>query len=101
MEKLSDDDLIRVLLEALQANEGPPLIRLRMRLRDLGKNRGDEGQQFRLLQRACRESPGLALGLEEAGLGKVAEMTPHPPSAERGRLVQAFNVVVEERWEDY
>ena len=101
MDKLSDEDLVVILLEVLHKHEGPPLARLRLRLRELGKNKGDEGQQFRLLQKACRESADLARDLEEAGLGQVALMQPHPPSVERGRLVQAFNVVVEQRWEGY
>ena len=101
MDQLSDDALTDLLGEILLRNEGPPLQRLRLRLRELGKKRGDEGQQFRLLQKACRESADLARDLEEAGLGQVALMKPHPPTVNRGRLVQAFNKIVEQRWENY
>ena len=101
MDTLSDEDLVEQLDEILQRYEGPILTRLRLRLRELGKNKGDEGQQFRLLQKACRESAELARELEQAGLGQVARMMPHPPTVERGRLVQAFNKIVEERWEAY
>ncbi len=101
MDHLSDEALIELLQEVLLRNEGPPMIRLRMRLRELGKDARDEGQQFRLLQRACRESADLARDLEESGLGKVAQMGPHPPSEKRGRLIQAFNQIVEDHWEEY
>ena len=74
--------------------------KLRVRVRDLGPDRGDEVQQFRQLQKACRELPALALALRDAGFGDVAAVDARVPDPKTGALVQAFNRFIEARWED-
>lgn len=102
MEDLGAQALADLLFLVLDKHEGSRTpARLRMRLRELGKKRRDEDQQFLLLQRACREDPQLAAELEQVGLGKIAELSAMHRSATRGRLVQAFNHMIEEHWESY
>ena len=77
-----------------------PIKRLRLRIRELGDDRADEVQQFRQLQKACRELPELAEALRSAGFGDVAALDPRVPDPKTGALIQAFNRFVEARWED-
>jgi hypothetical protein len=72
--------------------------KLRLRLRELGDNVLDERKQFRLLQRACQESPPLAAAFETAGFGPVATLDTLRVTPAVGLLVQAFNHVVENLW---
>ena len=98
--------------------------RLRTRLRDLAKaeisrvrmartaspSRGDhrsghnvldEVAQFRELQRICREVPVLEETLARAGFGRIVDPTnPMAMTPEMGRVVQAFNRMIEEFWEE-
>ena len=73
--------------------------RIRFRLRDMGDNQADEVAQLRLLQRACREDPALSQAFVDAGLGRIGDRVLVPADAETGRLVQAFNRMVETWWE--
>jgi hypothetical protein len=96
---MADVNEERALAERLHAALGPleaqpPVKRLRMRLRELGDNVGDEVRQFRLLQRTCREAPEVAAALAGAGFPGVAEADP----MQSGALVQGFNRMVEARW---
>ena len=68
---------------------------------DMGQRHKDEIRQFRQLQKACREDQELARELAEAGLGPVATMNTLRPDEKTGRLVQAFNRMIEDHWEDY
>ncbi len=91
--------------EALQAiitrYEGQPVMRrLHIRIGDLGQNQRDEVRQFRFLQRACRESADLAGELADADFGQVATMNPLVIAPETGRIVQAFNRMIEDYWEE-
>ncbi len=79
----------------------PVLGRLRVRLRELGRDQRDELLQFRLLQRACREEPRLGEALCEAGFDVLAEAGHGAISPEGGSIVQVFNRMIEERWEDW
>ena len=91
-----------VLYEALGPFlEQPVIKRLRLRLRQLGKNVQDETEQFRLLQRAAREEPELAAALESAGLGDITKMAPTGHLPEIGVVVQGFNHLVEQHWEGW
>lgn len=89
-----------MLLEVLAPFESQPVVRrLRVRLRDLGDNARDEGAQFRALQRAVRESPELAKAFSDRGFGDVTLVDPRRPGPVGGALIQAFNRLVETRWE--
>lgn len=90
-------EAIRAVIEPLAAT--PPIKRLRVRLRDLGKDQRDEVTQFRQLQKACREDPKLAQAFAAAGFGDVAAADPRLPDPKVGALVQAFNRFVETHWE--
>jgi hypothetical protein len=59
---------------------------------------GDELTQFRALHHFCCEYGILDRAIAQAGLGRVSQMDPLVPSPERGRLVQAFNLMVESYW---
>ena len=91
-------DFLRALITQYAAT--PPLKRLRVRVRELGKDDRDEVQQFRQLQKACRELPEFALALKSAGFGDVATVDPRVPDPKTGALVQAFNRFIEAHWED-
>lgn len=96
-----DESAIAALLsEVLAPFEAQPVIRkLRVRLRDLGDNSRDEVAQFRQLQRAVKESPELAKAFVDKGFGDITVVDPRRPGAVGGALVQAFNRLVESRWE--
>ncbi len=102
METLTEHEIARQMYDILQRHKGQPHYkRLRMRLRDLGKNVNDERQQFRQLQKACRESEELAEELRDGGLGEIAMLNTLMPDAAVGQLVNGFNRLVERHWEDW
>lgn len=76
----------------------PPLRRLKVRVRELGANARDEVAQFKLLQRACKESPDLAAAFANAGYGDVTALDLRHLDAATGAMVQAFNKFIEARW---
>lgn len=96
-----DESTIAALLsEVITPFEAQPVIRkLRVRLRDLGDNARDEVAQFRQLQRAVRESPELAKAFSDKGFGDLTAVDPRNPGPLGGAVVQAFNRLVEDRWE--
>jgi hypothetical protein len=90
-----------MLAEVLGPFEAQPVgRRLRTRLRELGANARDEVAQFRLLQKALRESPELAKALHDKGFGDLTAVDPRAPGPVGGALVQAFNRFVETRWRE-
>lgn len=102
MSETNERDLVLGLHTVLGRHIDAPVgRRLRLRLREQGKNVRDEVRQFRLLQRACRESPELAAELAEIGLEGVATWPVMPPDPRTGAAIQAFNTLVEELWEDF
>ncbi len=89
------------LHEAIEALRDEPFYRpLRIRLREMKDNVLDEVRQFRQLQKAVRRSPALDAALAELGFEGVAAMSARALTADAGRLVQAFNRLIEEHWED-
>lgn len=96
-----DESTIAALLsEVITPFEAQPVIRkLRVRLRELGDNARDEVAQFRQLQRAVRESPELAKAFSDKGFGDLTAVDPRNPGRLGGAVVQAFNRLVEDRWE--
>lgn len=99
MAAMTEEEVATALHAALAQFEATPVIkRLRQRLRDLGGHAKDEIEQFRQLQRACRESPEVAAALRDAGLGDVATRDSRQVDAETGALVQGFNRMIEARW---
>ncbi|MFN7950605.1 MAG: hypothetical protein U0610_02685 [bacterium] len=78
----------------------PSVMRMKVRVREQGDNQRDEVRQLAELTRACRESPALAQALAEAGLGRLADLDLHAVAPGTGVLVQAFNRLVEQRWEE-
>lgn len=90
-------EAIRAILEPRAAT--PLVKRLRVRLRDLGKDQRDEVTQFRQLQKACREAPELAQAFAAAGFGDVTSVDPRVPDPKTGAFIQAFNRFVETFWE--
>lgn len=99
MKQLTEQELAEIF-HAVLSRPTQTVRRLRLRLREEGQRNCDELVQFRLLQRACREDSSLALSLEQAGLGPVATYALDPPSAEVGQLIQAFNCMVEDYWDE-
>lgn len=96
------DDLVVLFHDALRAHEGEPAYRrLRLRLREMGKNVSNEQKQFRALQRACNESSEIASSLADAGFEDIASLTVVPPDGRTADLIQAFNAMVERYWEDW
>ena len=99
-ESLDEAALAELLFGVLDAHaDSRALKRARFRLRDMGEDNHDELAQFRLLQRACREDAALAGALVDAGLPEIADLPLLPPTPTVGRLVQAFNRMVEAHWE--
>jgi hypothetical protein len=76
-----------------------PVKRLRVRVRDLGDDAGDEVAQFKMLQRACRELPELSMAFVSAGYGDLTRADPRSNDAKMGVVIQAFNRFIEESWE--
>lgn len=100
MQSPDESSIAALLAEAIAPFEAEPVIRkLRVRLRELGPNARDEVAQFRHLQRAARESVELAKSLHDKGFGDVTAVDPRNPGPLGGALVQAFNRLVETRWE--
>lgn len=93
----TDAERLYTIIEGFEGT--PPYRRLRIRLRELGKNQRDEVRQFRILQRACRESPELEGAIVEAGFSAPSGLSPLQLHKEGGVLVQAFNSVAEDHWE--
>lgn len=94
-----EDRTAAILFRVLRGLADDPAVqRLKVRISELGANVADEVEQFRQLQKACRESEYLAAALRDVGLGDVAAMDPRRVDPETGRLVQAFNRMVEDRW---
>ncbi len=90
-------DLLHGVIDGL--SEEPFYRPLRVRLKEMGSNHTDEVDQFRQLQKAVRRSPELKRLLIEAGFPDVTTLNPRavPPGA--GRVVQAFNKMIEDHWE--
>ncbi len=102
MDALTEQELARQMYDILERHKGQPHYkRLRVRLRDMGKNVSNERKQLLQLQKACRESEELARELREGGIGEIAMMNTLVPSPELGRLVNAFNRMVEQHWENW
>lgn len=102
MDTLNEHEIAQQIYEIIQRHKGQPHYkRLRMRLRELGKNVNDERQQFLQLQKACRESDELAQELRQVGLGDIAMMNTLLPDPAVGQLVNGFNRLVERHWEDW
>lgn len=95
-EELREAQAMLAVIEAEAPDEVAE--RLRIRLRALGPNVGDEVMQFRELRKACQESPPLALALDAAGFGRIDEMDAARITPEAGRVVQVFNRLVEAFW---
>jgi hypothetical protein len=86
----------------LESHKDEPVYKiLRMRLRDMGKNVSNEQAQFRILQKACRESTELDAELTEAGFPGVAMMNTIVPEPQTAALIQAFNTMVERHYENW
>jgi hypothetical protein len=100
MQPPDESSIAALLSEVITPFEAQPVIRkLRVRLRELGDNARDEVAQFRQLQRAVRESPELAKSFSDKGFGDLTAVDPRNPGPLGGAVVQAFNRLVEERWE--
>jgi hypothetical protein len=100
MQPPDESSIAALLSEVITPFEAQPVIRkLRVRLRDLGDNARDEVAQFRQLQRAVRESPELAKAFSDKGFGDLTAVDPRNPGPLGGAVVQAFNRLVEDRWE--
>lgn len=100
---LPDQDerkLARMLHDVLEGFDHSHAVRrIRFRLRDMGENQLDEVAQLRLIQRACREEPALSAAFVTAGFPAIEDLPLSPPTPETGKLVQAFNRMVETWWE--
>lgn len=100
MQTPDESSIAALLSEVITPFESQPVIRkLRVRLRELGDNARDEVAQFRQLQRAVRESPALAKAFSDKGFGDLTAVDPRNPGPLGGAVVQAFNRLVEGRWE--
>ncbi len=94
--------LITLLHDILESFSDEPVYkRLRMRLREMGKNVTNEQAQFRILQRACRESAELEARLAEAGFPGIPMMNTIVPEPQTAALIQSFNAMVERYYEDW
>lgn len=97
---MSEEQVAKRLHEVFAVFDKEPAIRrLRVRLRDLGRNANDEVAQFRLLQKACRESDELAAALGGLDYIGIPEVNPRKPDAKSGELIQGFNRMIEDYWE--
>ena len=102
MNESSSGSVVESLHQILQQHSDEPVYKkLRLRLREMGKNVQNEPAQFRVLQRACRESSELAGELTEAGFGEIPAMSTLTPDTPTADLIQAFNAMVERYWEDW
>lgn len=90
-------DLLHKLIEGLV--EEPFYQPLRLRLKEMGSNHADEVEQFRQLQKAARRSPELVRLAIEAGLPDLTKLNPRAVTSGAGRIVQAFNKMIEDHWE--
>lgn len=100
MQPPDESSIAALLSEVITPFEAQPVIRkLRLRLRELGDNARDAVAQFRQLQRAARESPELAKAFSDKGFGDLTAVDPRNPGPLGGAVVQAFNRLVEDRWE--
>lgn len=101
MDQPDERAVASMLADVLGPFESQPVgRRLRTRLRDLGDDVRDETAQFKLLQRAVTESPELAKALHDKGFGDITKVDLRRPGPVGGALVQAFNRLVETRWEE-
>ncbi len=99
---MSELEVAKQLYEIFSVFETEPAVkRLRIRLRDLGRNARDEIAQFRVLQKACRESLELAASLGGLGFVDITEADPRKPDEKTGELIQGFNRMIEDFWELY
>ena len=99
LDNLSNQELIDRMESVLRSRADTPGVkRLWLRLRDMGENVKDEVRQFYHLQRACRDDEALAQAMRDEGLGDIAAYDRTAADAHMGRLVQAFNQVVENNW---
>ncbi len=102
MSAQSEEQLAEAMgLVLLGMEQTPTIKRLKLRLRDLGRNARDEVRQFRQLQKACRADQELAGALAAVGAADLPDRDLRVPSDETGRLIQAFNRMVEKHWERY
>ncbi len=101
MKNLSEQDLAALLDRTLITRRSTPAV-IKMRLR-LKENTGelDEVQQFKILQRFCREDSSLDRALQKIGLPSIASLSLQPVSPEAGRLIQAFNRMLEIHWDGF
>ena len=74
--------------------------RMKLRIRERGDDQLDEVRQFAELARACRESAALADAFSDAGLDGLADLDLRAVAPRTGVLIQAFNRLVEECWEE-
>ena len=94
---MDEDRLADLLATTLRRYASMPAYRrFLIRVKELGENQKDETLQAHTLQRLCRDVPALAADLAAAGFGDVVGTDLHHVTPEGGRLVQAFNRLVEE-----
>jgi len=95
---MTENETARAIDRILSDHADDPAVkRLRVRIHELGDNQTDEWEQFRQLQKACRESEALSQAFEST-LGKLQDLRVGQPEA--GELVQGFNWLIESEWED-
>ena len=100
MSKQTTKQLAEVMALILEGRgETPTVRRLKLRLRDMGKNAKDEVDQFRQLQKACREDPDLAAALAAVKITDLTTRNTIKPDEATARFIQAFNEMLEEHWE--
>jgi len=101
MPKQTKEQLAEVmaLIFAMRA-DSPAIRKLKLRIRDLGGNAKDEVAQFRQLQKACREDAELVAALAAVKITDIPTRNTLRPDEDTGRFIQAFNHMLETRWED-
>ncbi len=102
MSKQTEEQLAEAMALVLIGRKDTPAIkRLKLRIRDLGRNVRDEVRQFRQLQKACRKDAELAAALAAVGAADLPDRNTVTPSEETGKIIQAFNRMLETHWENY
>ena len=100
MPKQTKEQLAEVMALIFEGRADSPAVRkLKLRIRDLGDNNKDEVVQFRQLQKACREDPELAGALASVNITDIPTRNVLRPDEDTGRYIQAFNHMLETRWE--
>jgi hypothetical protein len=101
MPKQTKEQLAEVMALIFEGRgDSPAVRRLKLRIRDLGDNAKDEVAQFRQLQKACREDPELAEALAAVKITDLPTRDVVRPDETTGRYIQAFNHMLETRWEE-